>query len=80
MIVWEPTRQVLWRKTSSSYLADHVESVSITYYDRLGDVLTPAEMALVDWPDSVARVSIALVVAMRAERSSVLRDALVGPQ
>jgi len=80
LIVWEPARQVLWRKTSSSYLADHVESFSVTYYDRLGDVLTPAEMALVDWPDSVARVSVALVVAMRAERSSVVRDALVGPQ
>jgi len=80
VIVWDPTRQVLWRKTSSSYLADHVESFAITYFDRLGRPLGPAEMMFVDWPDSVARVRIALVVATQGERSSAVRDALVGPQ
>jgi len=80
LIVWDPTRQVLWRKTSSSYLADHVESFATTYFDRLGRPLGPAEMTFADWPDSVARVRIVLVVVTRGERSSVVRDALVGPQ
>jgi type II secretory pathway component PulJ len=80
LVAWDPTRQVLWRKTSSSYLADHVESFSVSYFDRLGEPLGPVQMTLGDWPDSVARVRIALVVATRAERSSLVRDALVGPQ
>jgi type II secretory pathway pseudopilin PulG len=80
LIVWDPTRQVLWRKTSSSYLADHVESFSITYYDRLGVPMAPAEMAFGDWPAAVARVRFALVVATRGQRSSLVRDALVGPR
>ena len=80
LIVWDPARQVLWRKTSSSYLADHVESFATTYFDRLGRPLGPAEMTFADWPDSVARVRIALVVVTRTGRSSVVRDALVGPR
>lgn len=80
LIVWDPAREVLWRKTSSSYLADHVEAFSITHYDRLGRPLGPAETALADWPDSVARVRVALVVVTRTGRSSVVRDAPLGPR
>jgi prepilin-type N-terminal cleavage/methylation domain-containing protein len=78
LIGWDPARQVLWRKTPSSYLADHVETFAITYFDRLGKPLGPAAMTLADWPQSVARVRVALVVTTRTGRSSTVHDALVG--
>jgi type II secretory pathway component PulJ len=38
-IVWDPSRQVLWRKTSSTYLADHVTRFAVAYLSSAGDAL-----------------------------------------
>jgi type II secretory pathway component PulJ len=36
-IVWDASRRVLWRKTSSTYLADHVTRFAVTYLSPDGD-------------------------------------------
>jgi prepilin-type N-terminal cleavage/methylation domain-containing protein len=41
-IVWDQGRGVLWRKTSSTYLADGVSRFVVTYYDALGSPLAAA--------------------------------------
>ena len=39
-VVWDADRQVLWRKTSATYLADHVTRFEVTYFDALGQQLS----------------------------------------
>ena len=80
LVGWDPARRVLWRKTSSTYLADHVDSFSITYIDRLGDPLGQADMAFAEWPDRVALVRVALSVATSAGSSTTIRDVAIGPR
>ena len=36
LIAWNTARRVLWRKTTATYLADNVESFTITYFDHQG--------------------------------------------
>lgn len=38
-IVWDESRQVLWRKTSSTYLADHVTHFVVTYLSPFAEVI-----------------------------------------
>ena len=47
LIVWDPSRRVLWRKASGTYLADHVTRFAVTYYDGGGAALLRIE------PDSL---------------------------
>lgn len=62
--VYDPGRRVLWRKASSSHLAEGVEEFSITYFDAQGRALPPAPGGAL--PDSslplVRRVELAVVV------------------
>jgi prepilin-type N-terminal cleavage/methylation domain-containing protein len=39
---YDAARRVLWRKASSSHIAEGVDSFSITYFDAQGRALTPA--------------------------------------
>jgi prepilin-type N-terminal cleavage/methylation domain-containing protein len=80
LVGWDAARGVLWRKTSSTYLADHVESFSVTYFDRLGGRVIEAGAAPGDWPDSVARVRVAVTVVTGAGRSTAVRDIAIGPR
>jgi len=63
LIVWDPTRRVLWRKASGTYLADHVARFAVTYYDGNGAMLTPMDLEAPAWPSRVVRVTVAVVVA-----------------
>jgi prepilin-type N-terminal cleavage/methylation domain-containing protein len=40
-VVWDADRQVLWRKTSATYLADHVTRFQVAYFDAWGQPLSP---------------------------------------
>lgn len=62
LIVWDPARRVLWRKAAGTYLADDVESFSVTYFDRHG-VLAPAQLGAPGWQDEVVRVRADITVA-----------------
>jgi prepilin-type N-terminal cleavage/methylation domain-containing protein len=61
---YDAARRVLWRKASSSHLAEGVEGFSITYFDAQGRALTPAPDGAL--PDSdlplVRRVALRAVV------------------
>jgi hypothetical protein len=58
VMAWDPARRVLWRKTSGTYLADHVERFEVLYFRADGLRLGPAEFAAVGWPQTVARISV----------------------
>lgn len=78
LVTWDPARQVLWRKTSSAYLADHVESFSVTYFNRQGDPLGSSEQTHAEWPGTVARVRVAIRVSTPAGSSCAIRDVALG--
>jgi hypothetical protein len=63
LIVWDPARRVLWRKTAGTYLADRVESFTVTYFGRDGSLLAPAQIGIPGWQDDVVRVRAHIRVA-----------------
>lgn len=79
LIVWDPGRQVLWRKTSASYLADHVTAFSVEYLDAGGALIEPSAVSSSGWPTAVRRLRLRMTVAAGDQQSSVECDALVGP-
>ena len=78
LIVWDPSRRVLWRKTSGTYLADHVTGFAVTYYDSGGGALTPTDLARPDWPSRVARVALQVVVTAGREAGQAACDVTLG--
>ena len=42
VVVWDASRQVLWRKTSSTYLADHVTEFAVAYLSASGEQVVPS--------------------------------------
>jgi hypothetical protein len=78
LIVWDPSRHVLWRKASGTYLADHVTRFAVTYYDGGGGVLTPAYLAAPAWPSRVARVAVEVVVTAGHESAQAACDVTLG--
>ena len=80
LLVWDPARRVLWRKTPGSYLADHVERFAIEYFRSDGWRLGPGDFAVAGWPQTVARVTVSVDVVVggrtaRAGRSVALTRA-----
>lgn len=41
---WDPARRVLWRGSSSSYVADGIQSFRVTYLDAQGREITPSAL------------------------------------
>jgi type II secretory pathway component PulJ len=60
--VWDPGRAVLWRKTSSTYVAEHVSLFRISYFDGQGAPVVPADAGRLSAPQAatVARVLVQL--------------------
>jgi hypothetical protein len=71
LIRWEPATRVLWRKTSSTYLADRVSAFGVAYFDARGVQVDPAGST---WPAAVALVRLTLSVTVGAEVSTVQRS------
>lgn len=63
LVVWDPTRRVLWRKASGTYLADHVSQFAFTYLDEDGRPLSQEDLVRSAWPGPVARVAVRVVVS-----------------
>ena len=78
LIVWDPSRHVLWRKASGTYLADHVTRFAVTYYGGGGGVLSPADLEAPEWPSRVARVAVEVVVAAGSESVQAACDVTLG--
>jgi type II secretory pathway component PulJ len=74
LVVWDPVRRVLWRKTSSTYLADHVVSFSLEYFRADGQVLGPMDFDDPEWPGSVARLRISIGVRNSGGTATAVRD------
>ena len=64
LMAWDPARRVLWRKTPSSYLADHVERFAVDYFRADGRRLGPADFATTGWPQTVARIVVTVDVTV----------------
>lgn len=77
LIAWNTARRVLWRKTTATYLADNVESFTITYFDHQGEPLGPVDLAQPAWPDSVTRVRVRVRVSTPLGSSSAARDVVL---
>jgi len=78
LIVWDPSRRVLWRKAAGTYLADHVTRFAVTYFDRGGVVVSPADLEVPAWPSRVARVAVEVVVAAGNESARAACDVTLG--
>ena len=78
LIVWDPSRRVLWRKASGTYLADHVTRFAVTYYDESGAVMTPADLEAPAWLGRVTRVVVVVVVAAGNESAQAVCDVTLG--
>jgi hypothetical protein len=78
LIVWDPTRHVLWRKAPGTYLADRVTRFVVKYYDEGGRVLSPADLESPAWPSRVARVAVEVVVAVGSESVQAVGDVTLG--
>ncbi len=78
LIVWDPSRRVLWRKASGTYLADHVTRFAVTYYDGGGAALTPVDLEASAWPSRVVRVAVEVVVAAGSETAQAKCDVTLG--
>ncbi len=66
-IVWDPSREVLWRKTSSTYLADHVTRFGVVYLDTFGSPVTARTMGSLLTGVASVRLSIEISTGDRVE-------------
>jgi type II secretory pathway pseudopilin PulG len=74
LVVWDPVRRVLWRKTSGTYLADHVDSFSLEYFRADGRILGQADLDDAEWTRSVARLRISVGVSSPGGMATAVRD------
>lgn len=74
LVVWDQQRRVLWQKTSSTYLADHVTAFSLTCYGSNGEEVVLSSTSQGAPCTSIRRVSILLSVAYGSAEVSLRRD------
>jgi type II secretory pathway component PulJ len=77
LVVWDPARRVLWRKAPGTYLADHVEALSLEYFGSDGQTLGRADFGDPKWPSSVARLRITVRVSNPGGTASAVRDVVL---
>ena len=74
LVVWDPSRRVVWRNASGTYIADHVAAFAVAYVLADGSLVAGEHMGVVQWPD-VHGVRIDLTVAVGS--ATVARTLLV---
>jgi prepilin-type N-terminal cleavage/methylation domain-containing protein len=76
-IVWDPSRGVVWRNATGTYVADHVRDFRVAYVLADGRDVTGAVMTPADW-DAVRMVRVTVTISIGA--ASVTRGvaAVVG--
>jgi prepilin-type N-terminal cleavage/methylation domain-containing protein len=78
-VVWDPVRHVLWRKTSSTYLADQVVLFDVRYFAATGEELTDADISTPGWLSRVARLTLSLRVGPSLRESAAVLQAVLRP-
>jgi len=74
VIEWDPVRRVLWRKAPGTYLADHVTSFCVAYFDAAGAPVQYSGASSDTWPSTVARVSVSITVSVGGATSTAGRS------
>lgn len=72
LLVWDSSRRVLWRKTSSTYVADHVTAFALTFMTADGGVVAPNAGTLL--PQSIKLVHIELTIGVGSGVRHVTAD------
>jgi prepilin-type N-terminal cleavage/methylation domain-containing protein len=67
LLVWDPTRRVLWRNAPGTYLGDHVVAFDVAYLLADGALVPAGEMETAGW-GGVRGVRVDLVVVVGAAR------------
>jgi type II secretory pathway component PulJ len=80
LVAWDASRQVLWRKASGTYLADHVESFVVEYFRADGRRLESGDFATADWPYLVARVTVTVEVTVDGHTARATRTVVLMPE
>ena len=78
LLVWDPARRVLWRKTSATYLAENVREMDLSYFDPSGRLLGAEDLSQPGWTGRVASVSVRLVIACGRASVRLEREMVVG--
>jgi prepilin-type N-terminal cleavage/methylation domain-containing protein len=69
LLVWDPSRRVLWRNASGTYVADHISGFSVWYRLDDGRTVAGAGMQSADW-ERVGGVEVDLTATVgRATRT-----------
>jgi prepilin-type N-terminal cleavage/methylation domain-containing protein len=78
LVVWDPSRAVVWRNAPGTYLADHVTRFDVSYRLADGRRLTGSEMASRDLSSvRVVRIELTVVVGSAVVRRAT--ETTVGP-
>ncbi len=80
LVAWDPARGVLWRKTSGTYLADHVERFVVDYFCADGRRLEAADFAAAGWPRAVARITVTIDVTVGGRTARASRSVALTPE
>ncbi len=80
LVAWDPARRVLWRKTSNSYLADHVGRFAVDYFRADGRRLGAADFAMPGWPQTVARIAVTADVTVGGRTARADRTVALTPE
>lgn len=73
LTVWDPSRRVVWRNSSGTYLADHVTLLAVKYFLADGSLVGGGSMAHSDWTSVRAvRVDLTTTVGSASARRSVV--------
>ncbi|MEZ5125668.1 MAG: hypothetical protein R2826_05410 [Thermoleophilia bacterium] len=78
VIAWDPTRRVLWRNASGTYIADHVTQCEVSYFALNGARMDSNRLADANGLRSVARIRVDLVVTVGQASQAVRVDAPIG--
>jgi len=68
--VWDPGRGVVWRKTASTYVAEHVTLFRVTYFDEQGAPIVPADAGRLSAHQAVVVARVLVEMCVRQGGSS----------
>ena len=78
LIVWDPTRGVVWRNASGTYLADHVTRFEVSYGLADGRRFAGEDMPAASWAEvRLVRLELAVTIGSAVATRAVER--VVGP-
>jgi prepilin-type N-terminal cleavage/methylation domain-containing protein len=73
LVVWDPTRRVVWRNASGTYLADHITGFTVSFAIGNGRLVPGDELSAADWEAvSCVRVDVTVRVGPAAEERALV--------